>query len=251
MQEEIRQRVKEKKRQERRKQGVKLLICLGVLLLLLLIFWFAFRVRKVEIVGNEYYTEEQLHNMFITGIRDENTILLYLKMKGIRKGSIPFIEEIEVDYVDRHTVRIGVYEKVVTGCIKYMSHYVYFDKDGIVVETSPEPREGVPYITGLQMKSFTLYKTMDIEDQGLFDQILNLSQLIQKYKIKVDKIQFGVQKDVTLYSGEIEIPLGKRTMYDEQIAELSNLLPQAEGLSGVLDMKDYTPGQGRIILQEK
>ena len=40
-------------------------------------------------------------------------------------------------------------------------------------------------------------------------------------------------------------------MYDDQLAELKNLLPAAKGLSGILDMKDFKPGQSRIILQEK
>ena len=36
----------------------------------------------------------------------------------------------------KNTVTVQVYEKSVAGCIEYMENYVYFDKDGIVLETS-------------------------------------------------------------------------------------------------------------------
>ena len=50
---------------------------------------------------------------------------MYNKIYGINK--LPLIEDIDVKYTDRNSVLLHVYEKKVSGCIKYMGQYVYFD----------------------------------------------------------------------------------------------------------------------------
>ncbi len=247
----VREKVREQKRERRRKRlkrlavaAVLLFICAGAFLLI-------FRLQKIELAGNVYYTEEQFVSRIQTGRADKNTLLLYLKLKRMKPNSLPFIENLEVEMTDTHSLKVTIYEKSIIGCIHYMSQYIFFDKDGMVVETKSEPKADIPVISGLQMKSFALFQTMKIEDESLFSQVLGLSQLIRKYELEIDRIEFDLSRNVTLYSEEIEIRLGKRDMYDDQLAELKNLLPAAKGLAGILDMKDYQPGQSRIILQEK
>lgn len=50
-------------------------------------------------------------------------------------------------------MNVAVYEKAIVGYISYMGCNMYFDKDGIVVESSSENYEDVPQITGLDFKS--------------------------------------------------------------------------------------------------
>ncbi len=249
------QEVQEKVKKEKKKKSLASLATLvcGILLLIGLAFSLRvyFDLREVTFTGNQYYSDEELREVFLTSPLDQTTVGLYLKVKTLKDDAIPFIEETDVDYVNHHSLKIGVYEKVIIGSIRYMNQYLFFDKDGIVVETSSEPKEGIPFISGLKMQSFSLYSKMEIPEPSLLDQILNLSQLVWKYEIPLDEIRFSSQREVTLYDGDIEIPLGRRDMYDDQIAELSNLLPEAEGLSGILDMRDFVPGQSRIILREK
>ncbi|MBR1758729.1 MAG: hypothetical protein IJ744_08380 [Lachnospiraceae bacterium] len=247
----VAKKVKQKRKQERVQRRKKLLIMAGAIVLCVILFSLLFRCKNVIIEGNEYYSEEQLLARLVTKRTDKNTLFLYWRLKHLKKGSIPFIESIDVDMEGTHTVKVQVYEKAVIGSVHYMSQYIYFDKDGVVVETASSPKKDVPIISGLQMKSFALFQTMEIEDPDLFTQVLGLSQLIQKYELDIDRIEFDTNKNVTLISDQIEIQLGRRDMYDEPLAELKNLLPAAKGLSGVLNMKDYKPGQGRIILQEK
>lgn len=54
-----------------------------------------------------------------------------------------------------------------------------------------------------------------------------------------------------LYTGKIRVNLGKRNDYEEQIAELSKLLPKAKKkkLKGVLDMEYFEEGQDQIIFK--
>ena len=55
-------------------------------------------------------------------------------------------------YSGQEVMYITVYEKAVIGYIRYMGCNMYFDKDGIVVESSTETFEKVPEIIGLKFK---------------------------------------------------------------------------------------------------
>ena len=70
------------------------------------------------------------------------------KDKGIE--DIPFIQAMDVTIEAKDTIRITVYEKALAGYVSYLGQCVYFDKDGIVVETSTEETVGIPQVTGLK-----------------------------------------------------------------------------------------------------
>ena len=40
--------------------------------------------------------------------------------------------------------------KSIVGYVSYMSSYMYFDRDGIIVESSADCLPGIPWITGLE-----------------------------------------------------------------------------------------------------
>ncbi|WP_343210004.1 hypothetical protein [Anaerolentibacter hominis] len=250
MEEDIKLRVlKEKKKKRRSRLRLRLAVVAG-LVFLAAVFLLVFRVKNVEITGNTYYTEEQLKDLLIQDGKDRNTLYLYMKIKNMKKNSIPFIDMLDVDFVSPGTLKIGVYEKPIVGCVRYMGQYIYFDKDGVVVETAEEELDGILYIGGMNVKGFALYQKMQVEDGRIFDTVRNLAMLIKKYELNVDKIQFGVSGEVTLYAGDVVVPMGRREIYDEPIAELSKLLPKTEGLKGTLDMTNFVPGQKQVIFQE-
>lgn len=226
---------------------MKVLILCLVIIIPAFILFVTCRLNTVIVEGGSHYTKEELQNKVITRRTDRNTILLYLRYKYGKVDSIPFVEDIDMKLVNKNTVKIQVYEKVITGCIEFMGSYMYFDKDGIVVESSSEKVSDVPFISGLSFDRLILYEKLKVQKKSLFHVILNLTQLINKFEIKIDKIQFNSDLEVTLYSGNIKILLGKRDTYDEQLAELKNLLPTAEGKNLVLDMKDFKEGQDEII----
>jgi hypothetical protein len=198
-------------------------------------------------VGSTHYSDQELKKRVITKKTDRNTLLLYLRYKYGRTDSIPFIQDIDIEMLDRNSIKIHVYEKVVTGCIEFMGGYMYFDKDGIVVESSDEKLDKVPVITGLKFSKIVLYQKLKVQKDSLFDVILNITQLIDKYELDVDTIQFNSDLEVILYCGNIKVLLGKRDTYDEQIAELKNLLPSAGNKNITLDMTDYQEGQEKIF----
>lgn len=230
-------------------KGKKIIIILMSLLILIVIFLFGFRITNVNVIGCDYYTKEQIEKKVIVDEIDNYSLLLFLKNKYFQNISIPFVQKIEIEVENRNTVTIHVYEKVMIGCIEYMGQILYFDKDGYIVESSTRKIDYVPYIVGLQYDKLVLHEKIEIQKEELFQTILNLTQLIRKYELPIEKISFNPNSEVTLIKSDIRVLLGKHKLYDEQMANLKNILPKADGLSGELDMTDFNQEDKLLIFK--
>lgn len=226
---------------------VILLVCIG-----LAAGKYYFKIHKITITGNQYYTEEEIKKKVFNGRWTSNSILLYLKYKYGKKEDIPFIQKIDVDIISNHEVQVNVYEKSMVACIKYMGEYLYFDKDGIVLESTQKMQKKIPVISGVKFTSMNLNQKLEVEDDTIFDTILNISQLVGRYKLNLQKIVFNQKGEVTLVTKKIRILLGKQDSYDAQIAELSKMLPEAinRKLKGTFDMRSFVAGQRQVILKQ-
>ena len=172
---------------------------------------------------------------------------VYNKLYGINK--LPFVEDIDVKYESHDTVVLHIYDKKISGCIKYMGQYVYFDKDGIVLQSLSEHKKDVPMVTGIKFGKFSIGKAFSVKDEKLFSKIMNISQLISHYKINVSRIHSS-SDGIMLYSGKVRVFLGKKDMYDDELAALSDVLKTTakRNLKGSIDMSDYHSGD-KIILK--
>ena len=116
--------------------------------------------------------------------------------------------------------------------MEYLDRYLYFDKDGIVVESSPEKTKGIPMVTGLTFDHVVLYQALPVENPEIFSEILSITQLVNKYNLIVDRIFFG-------NSGNLE----------EKVMELQYILPELTGKSGTLRMENYTEATKTITFE--
>ena len=236
------------------KKKIWMAVMLAVILLLMIGFLLGARIKEVHIVGCKYYTEEELQEKLMHNAITKNTYGLYFTYALDKGEQLPFIESIEVKVNKIGSVDIHVVEKPIVGCMQYMSEYIYFDKDGVVVESDEELLEGVPLIEGIHFTKMTRNKPLGVkeEDQAIFEQIKNVSQLLIKYEIDTDRVKFDNKRKITLYVGKVRVKLGKRTSYDDQIAELSKLLPKAKKkkLKGELDMEYFEKGQEQIVFKK-
>ena len=213
----------------------------------------SFTMIKTTIIDEgANYTKDEIKEMVMDSMLDHNSIYLFLKYRYSEQKKIPFIEYIDVSWVDKNTVKIKVYDKKIIGCTSYMNQFIYFDKDGLVVETSNKRQNTIPYITGLNFEEVKLYKKIKVKDEEIFDVILAVTQQISKYKLDIGEINFDKNYNMTLYSGDITILLGKKEAYDEQLAKLQNMLKEAKkkNLKGTLHMENYVEGQNRIIFNK-
>lgn len=223
---------------------IRRLIIIGAILVILLAAFLyikiAYEISSVSVSGNDHYTADEIEEIVFDSPYSYNSVLLYLKYHNKSIENVPFVERIDVDIVNPNKVRINVYEKAVAGYIEYLGHYMYFDKDGIVVESSNTTMEDVPFVTGLNYDHVVLHDVLPVKNKGVFLQILNITQLLNKYEIRTDRIAFDSSGDVTLYFDDARVSLGNDDFIDEKINEMHLLLPKLEGLKGTLHMENYS-----------
>ena len=143
-----------------------------------------YTVTTVYVDGNIHYTNEEVIGMVMEGKYGNNSLLLSLKYKDKSVEGIPFVEKMDVSVEDPHTIRIEVYEKALAGYVEYLERYMYFDKDGIVVESSKERTAGIPQVIGLSFDHVLLHEPLPVEDKGIFRSILSITQLVNKLEGK-------------------------------------------------------------------
>jgi len=200
------------------------------------IFMYYFQLKNITVTGSSRYTEEQITAKLLNSKADTNTIIFYLKYKYFVDVKIPFVEKMSFELVDNNSVNIKVYDKRIIGCIEFMGDYFYFDKDGIIVESTSKRIDDIPLVKGLKYHKIVLNEKLEVQKEELFDVILNLTQQIEKYGLNVDTIIFNNNYEVTLNCGDIKAMLGKRDTYDEILAKLKNIMAEIEGRKLTIDM---------------
>lgn len=236
--------------QEKNRKIIWLLaIVIFLLIVLFMVFQF-FRITEVEVQGNEHYTEQEMKELIMTERYDFNTLYFYWRVKNNKIEEIPFIDTIEVNVISRNKVSIKVYEKDIIGYIKHLGYYLYFDKEGIVVESSKEKMEGVPGIKGIAFDNVELYKKLPVEKEEVFKKILNLTKLLAKYEIVPDSINFSKDLSVTLCFAEAKVAIGKEVENDDKIMKLKQLLPDLEKMEGTLHLENYDEDMKNITFKK-
>ncbi|HAL32457.1 MAG TPA: cell division protein FtsQ [Lachnospiraceae bacterium] len=221
----------------------KALIAVAVTALLLIgatIAWEYFAVEEVSVVGSTHYTDEEIEDRVMTGLLGHNSLYLKLKYRDRPITDVPFIERMDVTINSPTSVTINVYEKAVAGYVKYLGRYMYFDREGNIVEASTDQIQGIPYVTGLSFDECVLYEPLPVEDPTVFSTILAITQLFDKYDISADRIYFSDSGNVTLYFGNARVILGTMDNIDEKMMKLKNIIPSIRNLSGELHLEEYS-----------
>ena len=231
------------------KKLIVVLAALAVLFILGLSFAGVFRVRQVTVTGNAYYTKEEVVDLLLDEGSLQNTLLVYLRYKYQEHPEIPFIDDFEVTMDSWQSLKIRVYEKNMVGYVRYLGQDVYFDKDGIVVESSTQELEGIPQISGVTFDSLAIHQPLSVEDPTIFDTILSITKLLAKYDLDPDEIRFGAGGELFLQLGDVKVALGTGENLDEKISRLKQLEGDLKDKSGTLHMENYTDETTHISLE--
>ena len=158
----------------------------------------------------------------------------------------------EVSLADPQTLRIKVYEKGMLGYlyIAAIGENAYFDKDGFVVETSTRIIEGVPKIEGITCDEVVLYEKLPIDNQKLRE-LLTLTQTLKRDSLDPDIIHFGLKESPVLSYGNKEVWLGSIELLTQKVSRLKEIMPNLEGLAGILHMEDWTEESANIIFEKE
>lgn len=238
-------------KKRKRRWGAVLVILLIIAVILGLFYYFisTYSIKTVYVEGNVHYTQEEIKEIVMDGPLSNNS--LYLSMKYRNKGveNIPFVDVMDVTVLAPDTIKIVVYEKALAGYIEFMDSYMYFDRDGYMVETSTIKTLGVPQIAGLSFEHVSLGERIPIENESVFESIMSITNLLDKYELVVDKIFFHTDKDITLYFDEVRVDLGEGVNLEEKIMVLPTFLTELVGKKGTLHMEDYTEDGGMTVFE--
>lgn len=227
-------------RRRRRSNAPKIVLgVVAAVILLAAVLLFAVRITDIDVSGNEQYTDEQIIDLIFDGKWSRNSAYCYYEDKFREHKSIPFIEEYKIEFKSPTKVNIVVFEKSVVGYVSYMSSYMYFDKDGIIVESSGEQLPGVPWITGLEFGHIVLHQPLPVASMEIFEEILNLTQVLSVSGVGVDKINYNTFGEAELFIGDITVELGGNENISGKVAELRDILPELDGLAGTLYLDTY------------
>lgn len=65
-----------------------------------------------------------------------------------------------------------------------------------------------------------------------------------------DRIVFDA-KNISLYYGQVEVMLGEDYLLEEKMNRASAILPQLDGMEGILHLEDYEKGTENIIFEKE
>lgn len=241
---------------QKKKRLPKIVIVLCVILVLSGALFGLFRflkvhytVKTVAVDGSVHYTDDEIKDIVMSGRFGDNSLYLAYKYKNREITDIPFVETISVKIVSNDTIRISVYEKSLAGYVEYLGRYIYFDKDGVVVESSSVRTNGVPEVVGLDFDYVVLYEPLPVEDPQIFSNVLNITKLMTKYGVEAEKMYFKDNGELVLYHGDVTINLGKEDDMDIKMMNLPSLLDNLKGMSGTLRMENYDESTRKVSFE--
>ncbi len=117
-------------------------------------------------------------------------------------------------------------------------------------KTLPKKKKGIPVVTGGNFGNFTVGEAFKTTDEGVFESIMNVSQLISHYNISVKQLHIE-SGALILYSGKLKIYLGKKKRYDDEMNNLARVFETAVKekltLEGTIHMENYKAGDSIVV----
>ena len=229
---------------------VKVLAFLTAIAVLLGIIYYlvsTYTIKNVYVEGNLHYTNEEIKEIVMEGPLGNNSLYLSLKYRNKGIEDVPFVDVMDVEVLSPDTIKIIVYEKALAGYIEFMDNYLYFDRDGYVVENSDIMTQGVPLITGFDFEYVVMGEKLPVEDDIVFTNVMDITNLLAKYELNADKIFFASKSDITVFFGDIKVVLGNTKHLEEKIMNLPQLLSNLSGQSGTLSLENYAEDTDMII----
>ncbi len=248
---EYQEKERGKKKKRRRKKSHKVyaffVLLLGFIIIIVAVL-LLFYVQKIKVSGNEYTTEQEIVESVQSDKYSINSLYILGKYALGRGEVLPCLERIKIRMENPWSLKVIVEEKPIIGYIQNGGNYAYFDKEGLVVYESPALIEGLPYIDGIDVGEIKLYQQLKSDDTRIFEQILETSKEVTKYKLSTAKIVCEGDT-ICLDIGKVRVSLGK-TVSAEQIAQIAPILEKLGDREGILHLENYSGMKGTVTFEE-
>lgn len=241
-----------KRKKKKSRFGYYLYACIVLILTIVIILVAAFLltyVQKIEVVGTEYSSEDEILRCIEEDPYTMNSLYTYWKYKS---GGFTFpetVEQVKVELKAPWALKLTVKEKKIVGCILSGEQYLYFSKDRTVMWKDAEMLEGIPVVEGLVITAISENGTLQIENEKVFSYIENVSKEVQKNKLYPDRIVWE-EESMNLYFAGIKVQLGKMS-FDDKLVQLPPILAELEGQNGVLHLEHFSDVSAGISFEKE
>lgn len=213
----------------------------AVILIAVAVVVLGFRVRTIDVYGNDRHSSEEISSGLVNDFLSKNTLFLMWKYKdGEVPDTLPFLNSLQLQMQSPSHIEAVVEEKELVAYID-KGQYVGFDKSGIVMQMTDGAYSDIPIITGVDTEEPVLYKKLPTQSSAQLRTILSLTQLLAYHEMTAQEIRFSESMEITVYMGSIEVMLGQDEYLEEKVANLKSILGKMEeGQSGVLHLESFT-----------
>ena len=164
--------MRKREKSEKGEKRINFLLILIILILLAalgVVAYKGFTVKQVQVEGTDLYPDETIRQWVLNDDYSWNTLYVFLKYKFKDAEEMPFLQQPEVRIKGPHSLSIKVREKKIAGYlyVPAMGQNAYFNKDGVVVETSSRKLEGMMEVTGLECSKVSVGEKIPVKKKSL------------------------------------------------------------------------------------
>ena len=219
-----------------------------VIVIILMSLYLLFYVQKITIKGNETHKAPEIVAWLEEDPLNANSLYLWGKYT-LTKSELPiYIESMDVALKSPWSVEISAKEKRLVGGIKKGDKFTYFDQDGIVMLQSKVILKDVPVVEGIKLDDTELYEPLVVDNKEIFKNLLDVSLLLENSQLQPTQITCKKGATIEVTFGEIVVILGDDE-YEDKIVQLTTLLKELEGQSGILHMETFDTNDAIISFE--
>jgi len=206
-------------------------------------------VQGIEVRGTKISTENEVAEWIRKDPLTTNSVYTLWKYNMGTYDLPVYLEDITVSLKAPWKVVAKVKEKEIVACVKYGESYVYFDKDGLVMQIHPERQTEIVLVENVKVQGAELFEIMKIDNEKLFTYIDRIVDVIRKNELYPERLVWE-DESINLYFGEVCVQLGKSN-YDVKVEQLPAILKDLDGKNGILHMEHYSKVGEKISFELK
>lgn len=211
----------------------KIIVFLVGIVVVIFIIYNQYMIKNIEINELQNYSKEEILKKIFKNEFEKNTFFLKFTNK-IDKISLPFIEYIKINYINKKSIELDIKETKFIGCIFVNNNYIYIDNLGFV-KILNNYKYSLPYIEGIEFKKVENEKQIKGIEKNKFNDLVSLCLELKKINIEVNKIK--VMEDYFVLYIKNNKVLINGNFIEEKIKKLKKILINIKNKTGILDMR--------------
>ncbi len=236
-----------RKRRPPMKKGLRRLLMLGGIFVMLavtcvLAISLLFKISEITVTGDVVYQTEDILRLCEYEVGDNLFFITTSDRVKKLKAQLPYIADVEIRRHIPGTLEIHITGTQVACCVFSEGMWLYVSGEGKILETQPEPREGVMRIEGLAPQNPQAGGMVQVEDKGLQEAYSTILEKIVELGAwgEFTRLDITDPYNITLwYQDRVECKLGNAAELDYKVQFGYKLLREGhigEDQTGVLDL---------------